>query len=224
MRRVMAFMLLAILALPLATSAQEAKHDSKHETKAPANEPKRELPPGWKVRLDRAGNTEDVRFWSMPPGWHTTTGPAAIIYNLENTAKGQYRLESESFLFDPGTRNEAYGFFFGGNNLDKDNQSYTYFLIRRDGKFLIKQRDGAETREITPWTENAAIVKHEGGEKTAKNVLAIEAGASMVDFFVNGQKVASLEKSKVSTDGVVGLRINHSINVHVTSLMVTPKK
>ena len=31
----------------------------------------------------------------MPPGWHTTTGPAAIIYNPENTAKGQYRLESE---------------------------------------------------------------------------------------------------------------------------------
>lgn len=225
MRKAIALLLLTILVSPMAASAQETKHDAKHETKPPAkDEPKLELPPGWKVRLDRAGNAEDVKFWSMPPGWHSTTGPSAIIYNPEHTAKGQYRLESESFLFNPGTRLEGYGVIFGGNNLDKDNQSYTYFLIRRDGKFLIKQRNGAGTREISPWTEHAAIVKHEGGEKTAKNVIAIEAGASLVDFFVNGQKVASFEKSKVNTDGIVGLRINHSINVHVTGLTVTPKK
>jgi len=225
MRRVFATLMLVGLAFPLAGVAQHAQHDAKHETKPQAKqEEKRELPPGWKVRLDRPGDASTVKFWSMPPGWHGTTGPAAILYNPDTTAKGQYRVESESFLFDPGNRLEGYGIFFGGKNLDKDDQSYSYFLIRRDGKFLVKQRQGAQTQEIVTWTEHAAIVKHAGGEKTAKNVLAVEAGADTVNFFVNGQKVTSLPRAQVNTEGVVGLRINHSINVHVTRLTVTPKK
>jgi len=185
-------------------------------------EPKKEIPAGWQVRLDRANaNAAEVKFWSMPPGWHATTGPAAILFDPSKTASGQFRIESESFLF-PGEHAEGFGILFGGSDLAGDNQAYTYFLIRKDGHYLIKLREGSQTRNVVPWTEHAAIAKQEG-DKNAKNVLAVEVGADDVGFFVNGQKVTSVPRAQLKTDGIVGLRINHRLNVHVTSLNVTPQ-
>lgn len=190
-----------------------------------AEAPKKEWPAGWKLRLDKPGehaHDSGVAFSNMPPGWHITTGPACILYGPKQTASGRYRIQAETFLFDPGQRREGYGVFFGGENLESEGQSYFYFLLRRDGRFLIKRRDGAATTVLVDWTAHSAIVPFDASTKTtAKNVLAIEAGAEAVDFFVNGQKVTSLLRAQVRTDGVVGLRINHSVNVHVSELSVT---
>jgi hypothetical protein len=179
-------------------------------------------PTEWKVRFDRPGPADSaIYFVSMPPGWHITTGPAAILYDPARTARGDYRVESEIFLF-PVERREAFGVFIGGANLDGPGQAYTYFLIRKDGSFLIKERSGGDTRVVHPWTEHSAIVPHPGGEETAKNVLAIEVAGETVRFLVNGQQVTGVPRSEVLTEGVVGLRVNHNLNLHVTSLEVTP--
>lgn len=200
--------------LALNTVAQEA---------AKKQEAKEEMPPGWKMRLDKAdANPADFRFWTMPPGWHITAGQAAIVYDPAKTAKGTYRIESETFLF-PGEHLEGFGVFFGGKNLDQASQSYTYFLIRKDGRYLVKAREGEQTRSIVPWTAHAAIIPHDGTKQTAKNILAVEVGVETVDFLVNGQKVTSLPRAQLSTDGVVGLRVNHHVNVHITSLNVEAK-
>ena len=178
-------------------------------------------PDGWIVRFDRAGQTDTIYFVEMPPGWHITTGPAAILYDPALTAQGSYRVESEIYLF-PAERRESFGVFIGGAELDGSGQAYTYFLIRKDGQFLIKERAGSDTRVLHPWTEHEAIVKHPGGEETAKNVLVIEVGSEAVRFLVNGQEVASLPRAELRADGIVGLRVNHALNLHVTSLEVTP--
>ena len=158
----------------------------------------------------------------MTPGWHVTTGPAAILYNPSTTAAGEFRIESATFLFDPGTRNEAFGFFFGGRDLEDAGQSYTYFLIRRSGEFLVNRRIGSETFAVVDWTPHPAILKYDdrGDRATAENVLAVEVGAEDVRFLVNGNEVTRLRRSDVETDGIVGLRVNHGLNVHVTSLTV----
>ncbi len=175
-------------------------------------------PNGWTVRFDRAGSPDSaIYFVSMPPGWHITAGPAATLYDPARVAHGEYRVESNIHLF-PIERREAFGLFIGGSDLEGSAQAYTYFLIRKDGKFLIKERSGSDTRVIHPWTESAAIVKYEGQEGTAKNLLAIDVGSDMVEFFVNGEKVASLQSSEVTTEVIVGLRVNHGLNLHVTSL------
>ncbi len=213
-RLISAFTLWCVL--PAAAAAQDTK--AKAETKV-----KKEMPPGWKMRLDSAAaDPATFEFWTMPPGWHITTGPSAIVYDPRNTAGGEYRVESESFLF-PGEHLEGYGVFFGGRDLDKESQSYSYFLLRKDGKFLVKVRDASQTRIEVPWTEHAAIVKHDGSKQTAKNVLAIEAGAANVTFFVNGQQVAAVPRAQLRTEGVVGLRVNHGVNVHITDLKIAPK-
>lgn len=207
MRRSLTLALSTVALLPFALAAQDA-------------------PAGWEMRLDRTdrGGPEEVSFVEMEPGWHVTTGPAVILYDPDTRAAGDYRVESEIFLFDPGERREAFGFFIGGTDLAGDDQAYTYFLIRRTGEFLIKNRAGAETSVVQDWTAHDAVLSWDAkpaDEATARNVLAVEVGDTQVAFYVNGQEVASVPRSEVRTEGVVGLRVNHGLNLHVGSLEVT---
>ena len=227
----------AVLSLILAAAAPagaqshgEHEHNDHAERAAagaenPASQPK---PAGWLVRLDRPdrGTVDDVMFTEMTPGWHITTGPAVLLHHPDSTASGVYRLESDVFLFDPGERREGYGVFFGGRDLDGADQQYIYFLLRRDGRFMIKTRDGEETAVVRDWTANAAVRSWEGrpaGEATVNNALAVQVGTQDVTFLVNGTEVARVPRSELpSTDGAFGLRVNHGLNLHVTSVTATP--
>jgi hypothetical protein len=188
----------------------------------PLSGQEQERPANWKVRFDRAGAPDSaLSFVTMTPGWHVTTGPACILYDPQRRGSGQYTVEAEIFLF-PGERLEAYGVFIGGQGLEGADQTYTYFLLRKDGKFLIKERVGQSTNDLVSWTEHEAVVRQEGKDQ-AKNILAVEVGSSAVSFLVNGQVVTTLPKTRVHTDGIVGLRVNHRLNLHVSRLdIITP--
>ncbi len=191
--------------------------------------PNLEVPPAWKVRLDASdasvtvGKDEsfDIRFVTMTPGWHVTTGPRAIFYHPASTAHGEFTARVGIYLFPPGDRNEAYGMFLGGKALDGPKQSYTYFLVRRSGEFLIKRRSGDKTEVLHPWTKHEAVVPYTAKtEGTIHNVLEINAGPAEVAFLVNGKEVARRSRDGLDLDGVVGLRINHALNVHIDELTV----
>jgi hypothetical protein len=184
------------------------------------------LPAGWHVRADGHAAHAAVSFVDMPPGWHVTTGPSVILFNPTRTATGTYRVRSESFLFDPGTRREGYGVLIGGHDLDGAGQRYTYFLIRRSGEFLIKRRSGETLSTVRDWTPHEAILQYDkrGDSQTAKNVLGIDVTASEVVFLVNDTEVGRVPRSEVDTEGVVGLRVNHQLNLHVSTLEVTPAR
>ena len=57
-------------------------------------------------------------------------------------------------------------------DLNGDGQAYTYFIVRQDGKFMIRQRAGAGTKDVMAWTDNAAVVKADAAGK-ATNKLEI---------------------------------------------------
>lgn len=183
-------------------------------------------PDGWKVRLDDPGpDSTKLVFASMAPGWHVTTGPAVILWNPATTAKGAYRAETNIHLFKPSSGHaEAFGLFVGGANLDAANETYTYFLIRNDGQYLVKQRVGKDTKDVIPWTKSPAIKLFDGTSESAANVLTVVATPTTVDFLINGTKVASKPRADVAADGIVGLRVNHNLNLHVSKLEVTPSK
>lgn len=191
-----------------------------------------QFPAGWQVRIDggthdgKPMTAKDVSFVNMAPGWHITTGPAAILYRPSARATGNYTLTSENFLFDPGKRREAYGIIFGGRDLDAETQAYTYFLIRRSGEYLIKRRTGDTTSVVRDWTPHPAILKYDdrGTAQSAKNVLAVQVKGDTVTFQVNGQTVTTVPARELDTEGLVGLRVNHMVNLHVTSLDVAPDK
>jgi hypothetical protein len=179
-------------------------------------------PEGWMVRLDRADRGESLQFQNMPPGFHLTTNRAAgVFYHPDRVASGEYKLSSTIYLFDPGERHrESYGLIFGGSDLQGSGQAYTYFIIRDTGEFLIKRRHGETTSDVMAWTATDAIMAYPGGDEQGKNTLGVVVGAETVDFYINDTKVASLPRSNVDTDGIVGVRANHGLNLHVTDVTV----
>lgn len=183
-------------------------------------------PATWQVRFDDPAATEAEleMFVSMPPGWHITTGPAGIFWDPALEAHGDFRVEMEVFLFDPQDRREGFGPFVGGSDLTGNDQAYVYFLIRDGGEFLIKGRVGDETRDLVPWTANAAIRSYadRGDDASVRNVLVVEAESGRVRFMVNGKEVATIPRADVAVEGTVGLRVNHQLNLHVSRLEVKP--
>ena len=195
--------------LPTALAAQQAELDR---------------PESWQVRTDApGGDASEVYFVEMPPGWHVTTGPAAILWDPATVAEGRFRVETEIFLFDPEGRREGFGVFIGGRRLDGSEPAYLYFLVREGGEFLVKRRDGERTEVVVPWSAHEAVAswaERPTGEATARNVLAVEVAEDELRFSVNGEEVTRIPREGIVTDGRVGLRVNHHLNLHVSRLDV----
>ncbi|NIP58905.1 MAG: hypothetical protein GWM92_11335 [Gemmatimonadetes bacterium] len=212
-----ALSLLLLLALPAFAVAQTPEQEAKkarHQTR----------PEGWNIRPDRAGaDTSEIYFATIEPGFHVTTGPAAIFWHPDSTATGSFRAEVGIHLFDPGRRREAYGLFVGGRNLDGPNQAYTYFLVRRTGEYLIKRRTGSDTETLVGWTAHDAVVSWDEKDpdaQTTLNTLAVEAGPEELVFRVNGSEVDRVPREGLGVEGVVGVRVNHALNVHVGGIEI----
>ena len=180
------------------------------------------LPKGWMARPDGSGAIANVKFDDMAPGWHVTTGPAVILYRETDRADGSFHAVSKIHLFPSSGHAEAFGFILGGQNLQAANQAYTYFLIRGDGKYLIKRRDGARTSTVVEWTGSDAINKAKS-DGPVVNELSFEVGRESVTFMVNGKTLHTAPVSSVDTRGIVGLRVNHNLNLHVESVGVHPR-
>lgn len=183
------------------------------------------IPSEWEVRLDNPDrdvtissdpDSADIFFVNMKPGWHITTGPRAIFWHPASTGEGTYRAHTRIHLFDPEGRNEAFGLFFGGKNLKKENQTYTYFLLRNSGEYLIKKRIGNETEMVKGWTKSDTMVQYtDTTETSVANSLSVEVGDEEVRFFVNGEKIDAIPKDQVDIEGFVGLRVNHRLDLHI---------
>lgn len=188
-------------------------------------------PADWEIRFDRPSDDyvvtgdssvadPDIFFTNMQPGWHVTSGPAAIYWHPASTASGDYSVSSNIFQFDPGERNEAFGLFVGGYDLAGEGQGYLYFLIRRSGEFLVKLRNGSETENVVGWTTHEAIAPWSADNDPTANVLGIQTDGETISFMVNDQVVHSQPKGDLPTDGVVGFRVNHALNLHISTFEV----
>ncbi|MGH7585234.1 MAG: hypothetical protein ACREMH_03225 [Gemmatimonadales bacterium] len=204
------------LAVALPAAAQQADPDKPAKGGG-------KLPSGWQARTDKDAALDNVRFESMGPGWHVTTGPAVILWRPDDQAQGDFEASATLIQTKAPEHPEAYGIFVGGQALQGPEQSYTYFLVRGDGKFLIKRRTGATTTNVTEgWTENAAVVKaNESGSQ--QNTLSIQRSGDRVRFLANGTEVLSAPAAEVATGGQAGLRINHNLDVHVGAFTFTKK-
>ena len=195
-----------------------ASHADHHEM--PTLEGGGVLPDGWRHRFDLPSmKLEHLRFLRDGSKLHITSGPPGILYDPSLTAAGQYVASVTVSQLSKGEHREGYGPFIGGADLDGDGQRYLYFLVRQDGRFLVKQRTGANTRGIVDWTPHAAI-KSFAADGAMTNVLAIAGEKEAVRFLINGSEVARTARSAVETDGIVGLRVNHQLDLRVDQLTV----
>jgi hypothetical protein len=181
------------------------------------------LPDGWKGRLDSPdAKPESVAVTNEGPSMKFATGPdaAGIYYKPDMKGKGNYEVSASFSQLKPSEHPEAYGLFIGGTDLDKPAQRYTYFLIRQDGKYSIRSRNGDKTAPIIDWTDSAAM-KDPKGVKTS-NTLAIRSEVDGVHFLIGGKEVQKLTRAKAEPEGIAGLRVNHNLNVQVDKLVLTP--
>ena len=184
------------------------------------------LPAGYALRLDRHNrDPEDFIATVNDGGLHVHTGPAGIVYRPDQVVDaGRYALRTRfTEIGAPVGHREGYGLFIGGQDLDGTNQRYTYFLVRGDGRYIIRQRDGISMREMSNgWQSSDAVraATREGGDMTNELAIAVEGGG--LRFFCNGELVADMPIGDLSAQGVAGVRVNHNLRVRIEDFRVEP--
>jgi hypothetical protein len=180
--------------------------------------------PGWWARVDDPKEpTTGLKFTAMSGGLHATTGPNITFWDPQQTAEGDYTLKATFTVTKPPSHPVAYGLFIGGSNLEQDSQKYTYFVIREDGQFLVKKRDGAKTSNVGgDWAASPAVMGRTAGGQ--KNELSIQVAGGRVSFMANGKEVASHPATALDTNGIVGLRVGHGMDIQIDGFAVEAQK
>ena len=179
-----------------------------------------QLPPGWSMRLDKSDAPAPPKFFVAGDGLHVTSGPAAIYYQPSQVMKGDFRISATFTQTKSPQHPEALGLFIGGKNLDKPEQEYGYLIVRGNGQYAIKHRAGSEVHTLQDWVEHAGVNKQDAAGKYT-NALAIEAIGDKVRMLVNGKEIRSFPRANFfATDGSLGMRINHQLDVHISDFKV----
>jgi len=203
-RRMMLLATLALVASPLAAQA----------------------PSGWSVRVDRSrsaqdpDNTPSLKFVTMGTGFRVTGGPAGTFWNPANTAAGDYSASGSFTLMRPSGHVNYYGLIFGGADLDGASQTYTYFLVGQDGTYVVRHRTGEQVQDLE--RARHAAVRPPGANGRSTNKLEVRVAGNTISYLVNDQVVHTTPKSGLTakTDGIVGIRVNHLLDVLVEGFAV----
>ncbi|MEZ5292292.1 MAG: hypothetical protein R2745_14525 [Vicinamibacterales bacterium] len=188
-----------------------------------------QTPKGWMVRADRSTNATDpdgagdIKLTAMGGGFHAVNPTAAVYWNPANTASGNFTLKGSFKLVKPSGHTNYYGLVLGGSNLDNAKQTYLYFLVAQNGNFMISRRmSDAPPTAIVPRTPNDAVAKP-GADGTSVNALEVRVAGANVQFVVNGTVVHTAAKADLgtTTDGIVGMRVNHQLEVQINDFGVT---
>jgi len=197
-----------------APAAAHANHDPDHAAHGGA------LPEGWSARVDR-GDAANIKLVPMSGGMHVTMGPSAILWRDADRVNGPFHTVASFARSKAPAHPEAYGMFYGGSALDGEGQKYTYFLVRGDGKFLVRERNGAETRNVTSgWTAHEAIGRADASGKVSDKLEIDASKAGTVRFLVNGTVVHEMAADANAINGLIGLRVNHNLDLHVDGFEV----
>ena len=183
-----------------------------------------QLPAGYALRLDRH-NRDPAEFVATvnDGGLQVHTGPAGIVYRPDQVVDaGRYAVRARFTEIGAAIgHREGFGLFIGGQDLEGTNQRYTYFLVRGDGRYIIRQRDGTSTREVSNGWQSSEAVRAatvESGDTTNELTIAVDGGR--VRFSCNGELVADMPIGGLSAQGVAGVRVNHNLRVRIQDFRV----
>ncbi len=185
-----------------------------------------QAPEGWQVRIDKSTSATDpddvpeVKVATVGKGFRVTGGPAGTYWSATNRAKGNFTARATFNLMKPSGHTNYYGLIFGGEDLNGANQRYIYFLVAQNGMYLIRQRTGENVQDVARSKHEA--VRQPGADGTSSNALEVRVAGTEITFLVNGTVVHKAAKSGLTaqTDGIVGVRVNHLLDVQVDGLQV----
>ena len=190
----------------------------------PALEMRTHLPPGYALRLDRV-NRDRTNFVTASESDSLTvkTGPAGILYRPDQVVDAdRYTVRATFTEIDaPIGHREGFGLFIGGENLASESQHYIYFLVRGDGRYLIKQRFGRSTLELSRgWQPSDAVRLATQGAGDVTNDLMIAVEGRQLRMLCNGETLADLMIEDGDVRGVAGIRVNHNLHVRVEDFVI----
>ena len=185
-----------------------------------------QAPAGWQVRVDRSQNASDpddvpnLKVMAMGKGFHVTGGPAGTFWNPANGVTGNYTVRATFALMKPSGHTNYYGLVFGGQALEGAKQKYLYFLVAQDGTYILRARSGEDVQDLGRMTH--ASVRQPGADGRSVNALEVRVAGNTIAFVVNGTVVQTTAKSgaMATTDGLVGVRVNHLLDVQVDGFEV----
>ncbi|HET7233142.1 MAG TPA: hypothetical protein VFJ16_24240 [Longimicrobium sp.] len=158
-----------------------------------------------------------------PDSLSVETGPHTILWPAgEHELAPPYTIRA-SFEKRRGRLHEGYGILFGGSGLQgpEAGQVYSYFLVRGDGSFLVKRRQGAETPVVRDWTQHPAI-RRDVDETGRPNRLEVAVSDTVAVFRVNGTEVARVPTAELSVRGLAGVRTAHECLLLVRGFRAEP--
>jgi len=188
---------------------------------------------GWQGRIDPAaakkGSTiNDSRFEQKGDALHLAIGPAAIYWNPAHTATGNFTVKGTFRETKPDTSHpHPYGVFIGGQKLDTPDLSLVYCIAYSDGSFLVRGFNGASVVQVGKRQPHAAVNKP-AADGSVTNEVAWQVRDDRAECVINGTTVASYPRSELvgpgrleSTEGIVGIRVSHNVDVTVTGFGIT---
>jgi hypothetical protein len=223
MRTLSVLALTTLLAAPMAAQGNPADPDKKAAGTGA-------VPTGWGFRLESpTAKIDDVKFVTMGTGLHFTSGPPGIYWRDADAVPGSFHTVATFTQTKKPTHPEAYGLFVAGKDLKGAGASYIYLIIRGDGMYSIRHGGaaGARSSNLTTggnangWLASEAVVK-ENEAGVAKNTLEVSGDASTkkLTFKINGKTVAEIDAPHGAVAGLVGIRMNHNLDVHVDGFAV----
>jgi hypothetical protein len=185
-----------------------------------------QAPAGWQVRIDRSTSASDpddvpeIKVATVGKGFRVTGGPAGTFWNPSNRTKGNFIARGTFNLMKPSGHVNYYGLVFGGEELGSAKQRYIYFLVAQDGTLIIRQRTGENVQDVHRGKHSA--VRQPGANGSSTNALEVRVAGATISYVVNGTVVHTTPKSGLTaqTDGIVGVRINHVLDVQVDAFEV----
>lgn len=151
------------------------------------------------------------------------TGPHTILWRADGGELAPPYTVRAVLEKRAGRLHEGYGLLFGGSGLNgpEAGQVYSYFLVRGDGSFLVKRRQGAATPVVRDWTTHP-VIRRDQEETGRPNELEVAVGDTEVVFRVNGTEVARVPAAELSVRGAAGLRTAHEVTLAVRGFRAEP--
>jgi hypothetical protein len=184
-----------------------------------------QTPQGWRMRVDESTSAEDpddrpdLKVVTVGSGMRITGGPAGTFWNPKEAVTGNFTVRANFTLMKPSSHTNYYGLIFGGRDIEGPKQTYVYFLVAQNGTYIIRRRVGEEVTNIQGRAMHAAV-RQPGANGQSVNALEVRVAGDTVSYVVNGTVVHTAPKAGLVTDGLVGVRVNHVLDVQMDGFTV----
>ncbi len=187
---------------------------------------------GWQGRPDPGtGAVNDASLDVKGSDIEIHTGPAMLFWNPANKGTGDFTVSatfSEPKYMSSNDHPHPYGVFIGGSNLDNDKTTALYCAAYGRGTFIVREFGPGVTNVNGRGTANDAVHKAAGRGEQVEQTIALQVKGDNVSCIINGTTVGTYPKSDLigpgkltSTDGIVGIRVAHNVDVNVKDFKVT---